>query len=145
MVSVLYCAHLCMKCSLSISDFFLREPRLSHSIVFLYFFFPHCSLRKAFLSLLAILWNSAFRWVYLSFSLLSFTFLLSSAICTEKAMAPHSSTLTWKISWTAEPGGLLSMGLHRVRHDWSDLAAAAAASCKVPQTSIWKLRMFWNY
>ena len=33
------------------------------------------------------------------------------------AMAPHSSTLAWKIPWTEEPGGLLSMGLHRVRHD----------------------------
>ena len=92
---------------------------------------------------------------------------------TEKAMAPHSSTLAWKIPWTEEPGGLQSMGSvesdtteqlhfhfslscigegngnplqcsclenprdgkpgglpsmgsHRVRHDWSDLAAAAA-------------------
>ena len=36
---------------------------------------------------------------------------------TEKVMAPHSSTLAWKIPWTEEPGGLLSMGSHRVRHD----------------------------
>ena len=43
----------------------------------------------------------------------------------EKAMVPHSSTLAWKTPWTEEPGGLLSMGSHRVRHDWSDLAAAA--------------------
>ena len=35
----------------------------------------------------------------------------------EKAMAPHSSTLAWKIPGTEEPGGLLSMGSHRVRHD----------------------------
>ena len=41
-------------------------------------------------------------------------------------MAPHSSTLAWKIPWAEEPGGLLSMGSHRVGHDWSDLAAAAA-------------------
>ena len=41
----------------------------------------HCSLKKAFLSLLAILWNSAFKWAYLYFSLLSFTSLLFSAIC----------------------------------------------------------------
>ena len=40
-------------------------------------------------------------------------------------MATHSSTLAWRIPGTAEPGGLPSMGLHRVRHDWSDLAAAA--------------------
>ena len=39
-------------------------------------------------------------------------------------MAPHSSTLAWKIPCTEEPGGLLSMGSHRVGHDWSDLAAA---------------------
>ena len=36
---------------------------------------------------------------------------------TEKAMAPHSSTLAWKIPWTEEPGGLPSMGSHRVGHD----------------------------
>ena len=35
----------------------------------------------------------------------------------EKEMAPHSSTLAWKIPWTEGPGGLLSMGLQRVRHD----------------------------
>ena len=42
------------------------------------------------------------------------------------AMAPHSSTLAWKIPWTEDPGGLLSLGSHRVGHDWSDLAAAAS-------------------
>ena len=45
----------------------------------------------------------------------------------EKAMATHSSILAWKIPWTEEPGGLQSMGLQRVGHDWSNLAAAAAA------------------
>ena len=35
----------------------------------------------------------------------------------EKAMAPHSSTLAWKIPWTEEPGGLQSMGSLGVRHD----------------------------
>ena len=35
----------------------------------------------------------------------------------EKAMAPHSSTLAWKLPWTEEPGGLQSMGSLRVRHD----------------------------
>ena len=47
---------------------------------------------------------------------------------TEKAMTPHSSTLAWKIPWTEGPGGLLSVGSHRVGHNWSDLAAAAAAT-----------------
>ena len=39
-------------------------------------------------------------------------------LCPEKAMAPHSSTLAWKIPWTEEPGRLQSMGSLRVRHDW---------------------------
>ena len=43
-------------------------------------------------------------------------------------MAPHSSILAWRIPGTEEPGGLPSLGSHRVRHDWCDLAAAAAAS-----------------
>ena len=42
----------------------------------------------------------------------------------EKEMATHSSVLAWRIPGTGEPGGLLSVGLHRVRHDLSDLAAA---------------------
>ena len=44
----------------------------------------------------------------------------------EKQMVPHSSVLAWRIPGTGEPGGLPSMGSHRVGHDWSDLAAAAA-------------------
>ena len=46
----------------------------------------------------------------------------------EKAMATPSSTLAWKIPGTGEPGGLPSMGSHRVGHDWSDSAAAAAVT-----------------
>ena len=45
----------------------------------------------------------------------------------EKEMATHSSILAWRIQRTEEPGGLLSMVSHRVGHDRSDLAAAAAA------------------
>ena len=44
----------------------------------------------------------------------------------EKEMATHSSVLAWRIPGTGEPGGLLSIGSYRVRHHWSDLAAAAA-------------------
>ena len=44
----------------------------------------------------------------------------------EKEMATHSSVLAWRIPGTGEPGGLPSLRLHRVGHDWSDLAAAAA-------------------
>ena len=43
-------------------------------------------------------------------------------------MATHSSVLAWRIPGTGEPGGLPSMGLHRVGHDWSDLAAEAAVT-----------------
>ena len=46
----------------------------------------------------------------------------------EKEMATRSSVLAWRIPGTVEPGGLLSMGSHRVKHDWSDLAAAVAAA-----------------
>ena len=48
-------------------------------------------------------------------------------------MATHSRVLAWRIPGTGEPGGLLSMGLHRVGHD---LAAAAAAVCICPNTSL---------
>ena len=41
-------------------------------------------------------------------------------------MGTHSSVFACRIPGMGEPGGLPSMGLHRVRHDWSDLAAAAA-------------------
>ena len=53
----------------------------------------------------------------------------------EKEMATHSSILAWRIPGTGEPGGLPSTGLHRIGHDWSDLAAAAAV---IKQTS-WNL------
>ena len=46
----------------------------------------------------------------------------------EKETATHSSVLAWRIPGTGESRGLPSMGSHRVRHDWSDLAVAAAAA-----------------
>ena len=45
----------------------------------------------------------------------------------EKETATHSSDLAWRIPGIGDPGGLLSMGSHRVGHDWSDLAAAAGS------------------
>ena len=59
----------------------------------------------------------------LSLSLFTFTFHFHTL---EKEMATHSCVLAWKIPRTGEPGGLPSMGSHRVGHDWSDLAAAAS-------------------
>ena len=52
----------------------------------------------------------------------------------EKEMATQSSVLAWRIPGMGEPGGLLSMGSHRVGHDWSDLAAAAAGKPGVLQS-----------
>ena len=46
-------------------------------------------------------------------------------------MVTHSIVLAWRIPEMGEPGVLPSMGLHRVRHDWSDLAAAVAVAVAV--------------
>ena len=54
----------------------------------------------------------------------------------EKEMATHSSVLAWRIPGMGEPGGLPSMGFHRVGHDWSDLAAVAAAA---ESMQLWEL------
>ena len=59
----------------------------------------------------------------------------------EKEMATHSSVLAWRIPGTGEPGGLPSIRSHRLGHNWSDLAAAAAAILKVkvmrPCSTLW--------
>ena len=55
----------------------------------------------------------------------------------EKAMAPHSSILAWRIPETEEPSGLPSMGSHRVGHDWSDLAAVCP-----PQPQAWTVCLY---
>ena len=61
---------------------FLTKSLVFHILLFSsVFFFLHWSLKKVFLSFLAILWNSAFKWVYLSFSPLFFASLLFTAIC----------------------------------------------------------------
>ena len=62
-------------------------------------------------------WQAAVRGVAKSWARLSdFTFTFHFQAL-EKEMATHSSVLAWRIPGTGEPGGLLSMGLHRVRHD----------------------------
>ena len=65
------------------------------------------------------------RWVGHDWSDFTFTFHFHAL---EKEMETHSSVLAWRIPETGAPGGLPSMELHRVGHDWSDLAAAAAAA-----------------
>ena len=62
--------------------------------------------------------------------LTDFTFIFHS-YALEKEMATHSSVLAWRIPGTGEPGGLPSMGSHRVGHDWIDLEAAAAAAVSI--------------
>ena len=57
----------------------------------------------------------------------------------EKAMAPHSSALAWRIPGTGEPGGLPSMGSHRVRHEGSDLAAAVFLGLHLAAGGWWDL------
>ena len=63
----------------------------------------------------------------------------------EKEMATHSSVLAWRIPWTEKPGRLQSMGSHRVGHDWSDLAAAAAA-LKIEEGchKLWYTGILWK-
>ena len=68
-------------------------------------------------------WWAAVHGVAKSWTRLSkFTFTFHFHVL-EKEMTTHSSVLAWRIPGTGEPGGLPSMGLHRVGHDWSDLAA----------------------
>ena len=73
-------------------------------------------------------WSAAVHGVAKSRTRLSdftFTFHLHAL---EKEMATHSGILAWRIPGTEEPGGLPSVGSHRVEHDRSDVAAAAAAA-----------------
>ena len=73
-------------------------------------------------------WGAAVHGVAKSWTRLSdFTFTFHFHAL-EKEMATHSSVLAWRIPGMGEPGGLPSMGLHRVGHDWSDLAAALSGS-----------------
>ena len=62
------------------------------------------------------------RWSQTRLSDFTFTFHFHAL---EKEMATHSNILAWRIPGMGEPGALPSMGSHRVRHDWSDAAAAA--------------------
>ena len=90
-----------MKCSLGISNF--HEEISSLSILLFSSVSLHWSLRKAFLSLLAILWNSAFKWVYLSFTSMLFTSLLFTAICKASSDSHfaflHRDTIAHRSIW----------------------------------------------
>ena len=85
--------------------------------------FGHTSVYKSFGVLLIIVminncgtiirWNSLFSVLYI------YMFWILAVTPAEKAMAPHSGTLAWRIPWMEEPGGLQSMGSLEVRHDWT--------------------------
>ena len=68
-------------------------------------------------------WKAAVTKSWTRLSDFTFTFHFHAL---EKEIATHSSVPAWRIPGMGKPGGLPSMGLHRVRHDRSDLAAAAA-------------------
>ena len=61
----------------------------------------------------------------------------------EKEMATHSSALAWRIPGLGESGGLPSMGSHRVRHDWCNLAAAKGVDNKKLINKIKKAACQW--
>ena len=86
-------------------------------------------------------WWAAVHGVATSRAWLSdFTFTFQFAAL-EKEMATRSSVLAWRIPGTGEPGGLPSMGSHRVGHDWSDLAAVAA---KDGDHCDWNITIHWT-
>ena len=58
----------------------------------------------------------------------------------EKEMETQSSILAWRIPGIEEPGGLPSMGSHRVKHNWSDLAAVAAGKENTIKTNLYYMR-----
>ena len=71
-------------------------------------------------------------WTWLSDFIFTFHFH-----ALEKEMATHSSVLAWRIPGTGEPGGLLSMGSHRVGHDWGDLVVVVVAFFLQLETALW--------
>ena len=73
---------------------------------------------------------------------LTFTFHFHAL---EKEMATHSSVLAWRIPGTGEPGELPSMGSHRVRHDWSDLAAVAGVTLSAKWSQIMSYRCTYRH
>ena len=63
---------------------------------------------------------------------------ITSDMWLEKEMATHSSILAWRIPGMREPSGLQSVGSHRVIHDWSNFAAAAAAADMLMTLPLWQ-------
>ena len=102
-----------------------KSTILSFVLLFCFLFFH--SFFYLLLSYLNIFLVFHFNLSYVLTSLNFFSVFTRLILCIlEKEMTTHSSVLAWRILGTGEPGGLPSVGSHRVRHDWSDLATAAA-------------------
>ena len=114
-------------------DFGAQENKICHCFYFFPFYLPWSDGNGTPLQYSCLenpmdggAWWAAVHGVTKSWTQLSdFTFIFHFHAL-EKEMATHSSILAWRIPGTGEPGGLLSMESHRVGHNWSDLAAAAA-------------------
>ena len=83
-------------------------------------------------AIILVFWMLSFQrtFSFSSFSFIKMLFSVSSLyaiMVVSSAMVTHSSIVAWRIPGMGEPGGLPSMGSHRARHDWCDLAAAASA------------------
>ena len=140
--SILHFHQLCT--NLSISPYSHQHFLFSGFLYFSFFFLiiPILSDVRRYLIVVLIL-------ISLTMSDFTFTFHFHEL---EKEMATHSSLLAWRIPGTGEPGGLPSMGLHRVGHDGRDSAAAAAVyirQCCSPNSSclsyfIFGLKFLWK-
>ena len=82
----------------------------------------------------------ATSWIRLSDFIFTFHFH-----ALEKEMATHSSVLAWRIPGMGEPGGLPSMGSHRVGHDWNDLLVAVAAAEYLMHRGAWQAAVLGSH
>ena len=92
-------------------------PHLRKEEFYIQFFFIF-QLRVEKKVLKCPMWNFM-TWFHDCLGMSIYILLLALDLVSEKAMAPHSSTLAWKTPWMEEPGGLQSMRLLRVGHDWA--------------------------
>ena len=98
-------------------------------------------------------WQAAVHGVAKSWPRLSDFSFIFHFHALEKEIAAHPSVLAWRIPGLGEPGGLPSVGSHRVGHDWSDLAAVAAAALIYKTANLGALKgknkhelpVFWLY
>ena len=105
-----------MKISLPVTHKFDCSLLQSWSVWLTWLLTAVIDLRKA---IILVFYSIRLYFHHQSHPQLSIIYALVQPLYLEKAMAPHSSTLAWKIPWTEEPGRLQSMGLLRVRHYWA--------------------------